>query len=38
MKLNLIVLPDTFAICRLDPIVSIPEWAQGEFVTTPDSS
>jgi hypothetical protein len=39
MNLELIVLPETFAICRLDPNVPIPHWANGEFVSitrTPD--
>ena len=39
MNLDLIVLPDTYAICRLDPNMPIPEWAKGESVSitrTPD--
>lgn len=39
MNLNLIVLPDTIAICRLDADSPIPDWAIGEFVSitrTPD--
>ena len=39
MNLNLIVLPDTIAMCRLDADSPIPDWAIGEFVSitrTPD--
>lgn len=39
MPLNLIVLADIFAICRLDADAPIPDWAQEEFVSitrTPD--
>src|SRR5260370_24973938 len=28
--LTLTVLPDLYAICRLDPKVPVPEWATGE--------
>jgi uncharacterized protein len=32
--LTLTVLPDTLAICRLDPAADVPEWAMiGEFVS-----
>ena len=30
--LTLSVLPDTFAICRLDARAPIPAWARGDFV------
>ena len=33
MNLNLIVLPDTIAICQLDADSPIPDWAIGEFVS-----
>jgi|GEM_PF-221976 hypothetical protein len=33
MNLNLIVLPETIAICRLDADSPIPDWAIGEFVS-----
>ena len=33
MDFTLELLPDTFAICRLDPDTSIPDWAQGESVS-----
>ena len=39
MNFTLDLLPDTFAICQLDPVAPIPDWAQGEFVSitrTPD--
>ncbi len=37
-SLNLRVLPDTFAVCRLDPSCAIPDWAAcddaaGEFIS-----
>jgi hypothetical protein len=33
-KLNISVLPDTFAICRLDAGEAIPEWAmRGDFIS-----
>ena len=32
--MNLIILPDLFAICRLGPAEDVPEWAMiGEFVS-----
>ncbi len=37
--MNLLILPDTFSICRLDPNAPIPDWAKGDFVSitrTPD--
>ncbi len=33
MNFELELLPDTFAICRLDPGAAIPDWAQGSFVS-----
>ncbi len=33
MKLELILLPDTLAVCRLEPNEPIPDWAQREFVS-----
>jgi hypothetical protein len=33
MNFALELLPDTFAICRLDPDAAIPDWANGEFVS-----
>lgn len=33
-SLTLTVLPDTYAICRLDAKAPMPEWAQGEFVSS----
>ena len=32
-RVSLELLPDTFAICRLNPDAAIPDWAQGEFVS-----
>ena len=31
--MNLRVLPDVYAICRLEPDASIPAWAKGHFVS-----
>lgn len=31
--LTLVILPDAFAICRLDPSAPIPHWARGDFIT-----
>ncbi len=39
MNLNLIVLPSTFAVCRLAPNAPVPAWANEGFVSitrTPD--
>ena len=33
MNFTLELLPDTCAICRLDPDAPIPDWAIGEFVS-----
>lgn len=33
MRFTLEILPDTFAICRLASDATIPDWAQGEFVS-----
>jgi hypothetical protein len=33
MNFTLKLLPDTFAICRLDPDAPTPDWEQGEFVS-----
>lgn len=34
-KLTLSILPDVFAVCRLDPSLSIPDWSlQGFFCIT----
>jgi hypothetical protein len=30
--LTLVLLPDTFAVCRLPPDADLPAWAGGEFV------
>ena len=32
-KFALILLPETFAICRLEPKAAIPDWAHGELVS-----
>ena len=34
MNFTLELFTDTFVICRLDPDAPIPDWAQGEFVST----
>ena len=31
--MNLEILPDTFAICRLDAAAPIPAWARGDFIS-----
>jgi hypothetical protein len=31
--LTLSILPDTFAICRLDPSAPIPAWTLGDFIS-----
>lgn len=31
--LTLLILPDTFAICRLEPGASVPTWARGDVVS-----
>ena len=39
MTFNIELLPESFAICRLDPMASIPTWARGDLVSitrTPD--
>ena len=33
-NLKLILLPDLYAICRLDSLARLPTWAQGPFVAT----
>jgi hypothetical protein len=33
MKMNLVLLPGSFAICRLAPDAPMPVWARGEFVS-----
>lgn len=33
MNFELIILPETFAVCRLESGAAIPLWAQGEFVS-----
>ena len=33
MTFTLELLPDTFAICCLDPDAAIPDWANGDFVS-----
>jgi uncharacterized protein len=31
--MRLTLLPDSYAVCRLDPDASLPEWAKGQFVS-----
>ena len=31
--MNLLILPDTFAICRLAGDAQIPDWASGDFIS-----
>lgn len=31
--MNLILLQDAYAICRLEPTASIPTWAKGNFIS-----
>ncbi len=33
MNFTLELLPDTFAICRIDIDVAVPDWASGDFVS-----